>query len=591
MESKTYYVPGPDGQKIPVTVKKNKKLLPNIFKRKDNKDNKNKGLRKKIATTALILGVGAGTVLAGRSIWKHFSAPKASTSVYAKEYTTSNDLNVNNNVNNDNLSADTIVKQGLRFNPNTEESIIDKSVYLIEDAAKAGKQIDALDAVLTVVVANSNEITAGFMGKLFGEAKDQTYTYNKLVDAYLRTGMIEVENMGISKNDDLAFNVENIFANEEDYEYLANIRTLTTNFNNSKDTDEKKSISEELNKIAFDLCTYEAYDINSPASVLSMLSLDGMRIVTNTNSNYTILPNDIRDEMFGSGDYSCHTDATFTSDNGEVLQTHYSYRVNDLKLDSVKTKLDNAILAEGEITILDSIISEVKERTKDVVVADIDTIGAINETMEENRDVTYEYESSKGTTKPNYTEKEKDDHVEKNNGKDVIVSQDNTSKPSNDKTQEEAEKELEDKVADAQAEANKGASDGKYYGENGLKKPSLNGKSEIYKNAFNASYDAYKAIYDAKHSTEEDTIVDESFEATEPENNQNKPSTVTPTPTKEPIDNSNNNSNSSSDSSDEDIIIGEEFIPLDSLTAEQLKELKDTVLGDGTVYTENSKTK
>ena len=84
----------------------------------------------------------------------------------------------------------------------------------------------------------------------------------------------------------------------EDYMYLNSLRNLTMSFNLSKDESERNKIIGELNDMAVDLCTYDNLDISSPAGVFAMLSLDGMRVVTNPLET-PILHDDIRDEMFG----------------------------------------------------------------------------------------------------------------------------------------------------------------------------------------------------------------------------------------------------------------------------------------------------
>ena len=93
----------------------------------------------------------------------------------------------------------------------TAQNIVEKSIYLIEEAARCGKNLDAEDAVLTVITANIDEISNGFIGKLFSTKENQTYTYGHLVDAYLRTAMMQVENIGVAKEDDTIFNIESIF--------------------------------------------------------------------------------------------------------------------------------------------------------------------------------------------------------------------------------------------------------------------------------------------------------------------------------------------------------------------------------------------
>lgn len=564
MSQKTYTVQA-NGKTIQVPVKVNNKLKP--------KNAKKSGLGKKIATTALVLTIGAGVVIGGFHLAKHLNkTPQDQTPVSGI------------------IQVD---QQSLRFDPNSTDKLIENAVFLIEDAAKAGKEISAEDAVLYCVVANSDELKPSFIGKLFGEPKDQKYNYNHLVDAYLRVGMMNVENMALSTTDDLTLNSEEVFANGEDYTYLKNIRTLTTRFNNSTDEAEKKQIADELNAIAAELCTYEVNDISSSAGVLSMLCLDGMRLITNTNSTYTVLPNDIRDEMFGAGDYGCRKDATFVSD-GKVLQTQYSYRVNDLKLDSVEAKLERAVLEENETIVLDDIIAQIKDKTKDVVIAtEADAIDAINDKQEENRDILYEYEDTKGQNKENYTPKTDKDKTTVVNGKDVVVAPSNDTKPvTNEKTKEEAQKELEAELAKKQAEADKGAADGQYYGENGLAKPSLNGKSESYIKAFNMTYDAYKKIYDVQHSNEPDELIKEeevkinSSNVTKQEvssvtESQSKiEETKTTTETSKPAETTDNGS----------VLVSEEIVDLDDLTPEQLAELRSQLTG-GEYETSNGKSK
>lgn len=426
------------------------------------------------------------------------------------------------------------------YNPNSKRFIVDASVELIEEAAKAGKKLDAEDAVLAVIVANADEITNGFMGELFGEPINQTYTYGNLVDAYLRVMMMQVENIGVAKDSETTFNVENVFASLEDYEYLSNIRTLVDSYKNAETKEEKNEIVKKLNEIAFNLCTYETYDISSAASVAAMLSLDGMRIITN-NSNNVVLPDDIRDEMFGNGNYTCSFDATY-EENGQVFATIYSFRVNDLKLDSVKVKLENAILGQGKNVIIGEIINEVKGKTLNIVISDFDPVKEINKAREENRDVAYAYEEKPGKVKDNYSPitKEDKENIEIVDGEEVIVVPGDTiidvpeTKPeetipgetnpteSTEPTgpiygsKEEAEDALEDAVKQAEAERDKGAEDGMNDAMSGKPKRDLSGKSEHYVGAYHGSYDAWKIIYDAQHSKEEDIPVETEPEQTEP---------------------------------------------------------------------------
>jgi len=585
---KTIFYTDENGNKVPVEVNLNKDL--------SKKPKKNSKLAKKIATNALVLTIAAGVVVGICSLFKGCQNVKDTTPTTSATGPT--------------LDETDGIKGKLRFNPNSKEAIINNAVLLIEEAAKCGKELDAEDAVLATIVANSNQLSAGFMGELFGERANQTYTYGSLVDAYLRVGMMEVENIGVAKNDEVAFNIENIFASQEDYDYLYKIRELTTRYNNSTDDAEKAEITKELNQMALDLCTYEAFDISSPAGILAMLSLDGMRIVSN-NTNNPILHDDIRDEMFGNGDYACTTNATYTLGNGQVLQTQYSYRVNDLKLDNIKSKLDNAILVEGKSVILDEIIDAVKVQTKDVEKSEFDVIDEINDRREEDREVVYEYEEEPGVVKPGYTEIDEDDVVENIGGEEVIVvpaeptvpetkptepkpeetlppvtepeeeetlpivpetdPEDKKHDPKVEETEpvptpeikeeinitpepgeeiadnkEDALEALEQEAEYLQAETDKGAADGKYYGENGLDKPSFDGKSETYINAFNTSYDAWKAVYDAIHSTEEDELV--------------KVETVQTT------------------SADQTATVEE--VSLDSLSKEQLEALRNAAMGD-----------
>lgn len=509
------------GNKVPVKVKINKNL--------DKNSKKNSKLGMKVATTALVITLGVGTVLGACSLFK-----------------------TNDNNPTSSTSASTLEENfELRFDPNSKECIVENAVLLIEEAAKMGKEIDAEDAILATIVANADEINAGFMGELFGERAKQTHTYNSLVDAYLKVAMMQVENIGIAKDNEIAFNIENIFANPEDYNYLYKIRELTSRYNNSNDDLEKTEITNELNKIAFNLCTYESYDISNTAAVVAMLSLDGMRMITKNNDN-PILHDDIRDEMFGNGDYACQKDGKFTSEEGIVLPTAYSLRVSDIKLDSVKSKLDNAILEDGKTVILDELINEVQELTKDIEIADFDVTEEINKELEENRDIPYEYESAPGVVKDNYSEKTENDVVQNIGGKDVVVVPGNTTtnnntqveveskneqiennnNVTNDQTKQEeveviiptepditieenvtpkedeevidkgnveenkqqAEEELRSEWEKAQADSNQGCIDGEYYGQNGLAKPSFEGKSEYYINAFNANYDFWYSM-------------------------------------------------------------------------------------------------
>lgn len=572
---KTFTYVAPDGEQINVKCKVNNKL----GKKADSK------LKRRIAATALAISVGIGGILVACSQKKEDATQITNPTTSATNNSTE-------------PTVDNAVKEELRFNPNSKEGIIENAAYLIEEAAKDGKELDAKDAVLAVITANSNEISAGFMGQLFGERADQTYTYGHLVDAYLRVGMMQVQNIGIAKDEERAFNIENIFANPEDYNYLRTIRDLTTRFNNSTDKEEKQQITDELNKIAFDLCNSNAFDISSSAGILSMLSLDGMHIIT-ANSNNPILHDDIRDEMFGSGDYACSNDSTFTKSNGQVIQTQYSFRVNDLKLDSVKAKLDNAVLEEGKTIILNDIINEVNEKTKDVVIANFDVKEEINDKREENRDFVYEYETKPGVVKPNYSEKTEEDVVENVNGKDVIVvpkdkvkneNTTDTQKPSEDKdekdqqtpvettpipegdiadSKQEAEEKLEEKVEDAQAEADKGVADGKYDGENGLSKRSLEGKSEYYVKAYTRSYDAYKAIYDAKHSKEEDELI--KTEVVSVEETKTNPTEVETKNT--------SNTATSNDTEGTKVITKTESYDLNNLSKEELRRLMIAAVG------------
>lgn len=479
------------------------------------------------------------------------------------------------------------------YKPNSRRFIADKALELIKEAAAAGKQLDAEDAVLAVIVANSDKITNGFMGELFGDSANQTYTYGNLVDAYLRVMMMQVENIGVSKDSETTFNVENIFASLEDHKYLYNIRTLVENFKKAETKEEKNEIIKKLNEIAFNLCTYETYDISSAASVAAMLSLDGMRIITNNSSN-VVLPDDIRDEMFGNGDYACSFDAT-VKENGQVRPTIYSFRVNDLKLDSVKAKLEGAVLGSGKHIIIAEIIYQVETEAIGIIISDFDPVKEINKAREENREVTYAYEEKPGKEKDTYSPitNEDKENIKNVGDKDVIVIPGDTiipdikpeeTKPSTEgpipgettptesteptgpiyEDKKTAEDALKEKKEQAEAEANKGAEDGMNDAMSGKPKRDLSGKSEHYVGAYHGSYDAWKKIYDAQHSKEEDIPVE-----TEPEQTE-------PTTASEPVETNPTEAVEVTESTEP--VVTEPN--LDGLNTEQLEALKAVLLGN-----------
>ena len=510
MEKMTVYYIDANGNRIPVNIKVNKKLT------KKN----NTRIKAAVAATALVLSIGSGIVLSGCLKSDNF-----------------------NPVNNTPISESEI-KEELRFNPNTKESIIEKAVLLIKEAARCGKELDAEDATLAVIAANSNELSLGFMGELFGERANQTYTYDMIADAYLKACLIQLETVGVTKNDTIEFNIENVFASNEDYEYLTTLRALTRKFNNSTDEKERNEIINELNTIALDLCTFETLDISSSAGVLAMLSLDGMRIVTN-NMDTPILHDDIRDEMFGNNAYSC--------EDVNVLPTSYSNRVSDLKLDSIKTKLENAVLSSGKTVILNDIINAVKEQTKDVKISDFDAAAEINKLL--NNNVNNKNNSNtpapskptqggKGSNsddsskdkdevqEPEIPEPEKDPdapvitptiqnpEVTTPTEPDISVEENVTPEPGEEilDNKEEAEEELEDEWQKAQNDSNQGSVDGMNYGLAGASVPSLSGKSDYYVNAFMASYNVYYQVYlDAKEQQQQLENEQSIVENTEPQ--------------------------------------------------------------------------
>lgn len=592
MEKMTIYMTDPTtGTKIPVEVKVNK----NLNTKKQEKRVSNSKLRRTLAATGIVLMIGTG-VLSGCTLFNQNKVEKTS------ENNTSISQTVESNQ----------VKEESRFDVNTKENVIDNAVFLIEEAARCGKELDAEDAVLAAIAANSNDLTLGFMGELFGEREQQTYTYNMITDAYLKACLIQLQTVGVAKSNYIAFNMENIFASNEDYEYLNNLRTLTTRFNTSVDENEKNQIITELNEIALDLCTYNTLDISSPASVLAMLSLDGMRIVTN-NMETPILHNDIRDEMFGNNTYSCK--------DANVLPTAYSNRVSDLKLDNLKAKLDGAVLAEGKTPILNDIIMEVKERTKDVQISNFDAAAAINkilnsgyvdaptikdtnnqigsntptgsttskeETKVEDSKIEVEVEPEVEIPAPEVTPDtpvitptitnpevttptEPEISVEENvtpEPDDVVIDTGNV-----EQNKQEAEEQVKSEWEIAQADSNQGSIDGMNYGLAGSPKPSFEGKSQYYINAFNASYDVYYQVYiDAK--AQEDQFAQESntAEAVQTEEQVTSETTV-----------------------QEDVIVSEEVetttedYDLDSLSTEQLNALRDAALGAVTNSNENGK--
>jgi len=565
---RTIYYTDPQGNRVPVTVNINSKL--DKKQKKDKKNKKDSKLRRKIAATALVLTIGVGAVVTACSVFKGNDE--------TKNFNPSTDTTISNKDDSDNFDL------SLRFNPNSKEGIVDSAVFLIEEAARGGKELDAEDAVLAAIAANSDEINAGFMGELFGERANQTYTYSSIVDAYLRVCMIQNENVGVTKSSERAFNIEDVFANAEDYSFLCNIRDLVTQFNNSTDKQERAKITEQLNQIATDLCDYDVYDISSSAGIVSMLTLDGMRIVTNTSDN-PILHDDIRDEMFGNGDYACKTEATYVSEEGISLQTAYSNRVADLKLDSLKSKLENAVLVEGKTVILDEIISQVKEKTKDVKISDFDPVAEINAILEKNRTVPYEYENAPGDDKENYSPVTPEDDIQNIGGEDVIVIPGNSeeeeieptvpqpTEPKKDEPEisieenvtpeedeeiednrEDAEEELVDEWEKAQADSNQGSIDGEKYGKNGWAKPSFAGKSEYYINAFNATYDFWYNEFQKRQAANETTSP--TVDAVSPVSEENVNPTEIPEAT---TDNS---------------------LDLSNLSVDELNELKNAALGE-----------
>ena len=525
MEKTTIYMTTSTGEKIPVEVKLNKKLKTKKEDKKAKTKNNSK-LRKALATTAVVLMIGTGVAkLAGCAVLdnnKENTKSTADTSISQMQEGNSTETTIEKTTENEE------VKEELRFNPNSKESVIENAVFLIEEAARCGKKLDAEDAVLAAITANSNDLTLGFMGELFGESAEQTYTYNMITDAYLKTCLIQLETVGVTKSNDIAFNMENVFASNEDYEYLNNLRNLIYKFNNSTDENEKNQIITELNELALNLTTYENLDISSPAGVLAMLSLDGMRVVTNPLTT-PVLPDDIRDEMFGNEGYSCEDD--------EMLLTAYSNRVSDLKLDNLKAKLSSAVLSEGKTPILNDIIMEVKEQTKDVQISDFDAVAEINKILNSYIKTEYTYippastsvtepiiESVITPTNPPTFQEEVPEipapTIDENSTivieptisnpevtvpttPDITITENVTPEPDEvvidtgnvETNKEQAIEQVQDEWQIAQEHSNLGAADGMAYALAGNAKPSFEGQSEYYINAFNASYDVYYQIY------------------------------------------------------------------------------------------------
>ena len=557
-------------------------------------ENNNSKIVKTVCATTLVIAIGVGTAVGLKSC-SFFKGDKKDKAPSKPTTTSSAGLEAGTETKQ--------VKEGFRFDPNSKQSVIDNAVFLIEEAARCGKELDAEDAVLATIVANSNELNLGFVGQLFGEPEQQTYTYGSIIDAYLRTCIIQSETVGIAKDDTLAFNMENTFSSNEDYNFLCNLRELTTRYNNAKTEEEKSEITNELNTIAADLCGYDVYDISSPAGIIAMLTLDGMRTVTITNDN-PILHDDIRDEMFGNGDYLCQTEGTYTNEEGLSRQTAYSNRVSDLKLDTLKNKLDDAILGEGKTIILPEIIAEVETLTANVEIADINLADKINEIAEENRTITYEYEEEPGVEKDGWSKKNPDDEVKVVDGEEVVVvpgdkkpsKPSNPSKPSTpsqpaptesptaptapiikeednvkpkpgenvEPDKEDAEEELENEWEKAQKDSEQGGKDGKADGQAGKKKRSLSGKSEYYINAYNTNYDFYYNLYlDAQQSAKEQASETKKIEETTPKTEEKKVEEVKV----------------------EETTVAE--VSLDNLSKEQLNELKAAALGDETSLNED----
>lgn len=607
MEKATIYMTTSTGEKIPVEVKLNKNLKTKKEDKKAKTKNNSK-LRKALATTAVVLMIGTGVAkLAGCAVLNNEQENTKATSD-----TSVSQIQEDNTETKETILPVEEVKEELRFNPNSKESVIENAVFLIEEAARCGKELDAEDAVLAVIAANSNDLTLGFMGELFGESAEQTYTYNMITDAYLKTCLIQLETVGVTKSNDIAFNMENVFATNEDYDYLNNLRSLIFKFNNSTDENEKAQIITELNELAFNLTTYDNLDISSPAGVFAMLSLDGMRLVTNPMAT-PILPDDIRDEMFGNEGYSCEDE--------QMLLTAYSNRVSDLKLDNLKAKLSGAVLAEGKTPILNDIIMEVKEQTKDVQISDFDAMAEINKILNSYIREEYVYvptettpvatetvteattEATTETTVETTTESttEKEDEAEETiateapteKEEDVVIDvtiinpevttptepeieieENVTPEPGEEvidtgdveENKEEAVEQVEEDWQKAQEESNLGAADGMAYGLAGSPKPSFAGKSEYYINAFNASYDVYYQIYlDAKAQQEEF-----EKEAEEIENSITNETATESTTVETEV---------TTQSETEVVETTTETYDLDNLSVEELNALRDAALG------------
>jgi len=602
MEKMTIYMSTPTGEKIPVEVKVNKNLT-NKKQEKKSKQVNNSKLRKALATAGVVIMLGSGA-LSGCQLF---------TNNKTDDYTSSISQTKDENFNNSDFEKED-VKEGLRFNPNSKEGIIEQAVFLIEEAARCGKELDPEDAVLAVIAANSGELSLGFMGELFGEQANQVYTYDMITDSYLKACLIQVETVGVSKNDNIAFNIENVFASDEDYNYLNTMRELTIKFNNSTSEAERNQIISELNQMALKLCTYDSLDISSPAGVLAMLSLDGMRIVTNPLDT-PILHDDIRDEMFGNHMYSCK--------DSNVLPTAYSNRVSDLKLDNLKSKLKGAVLAEGKTVILDEIISLVAEQTKDVQISDFDAAAEINKILNsyiKEAPIVKPNPENNVPTKPsdNVTpEKPKEEQKTGNldvtepeipspeidpeapvikptiivpetpmpDKPDIKVEENVTPEPDEevidtgdvDKNKEEAEEELISEWEKAQEDSAKGSADGKRYGLAGSGKPSFAGKSQYYINAFNASYDVYYQVYlDAKEQEEQFAKEQEEAAKIEEKETINEESVETETV----IENT--------ETIEEAKTI--DTYDLDNLSVDELNALRDAALGAVIESTEESKT-
>lgn len=393
--------------------------------------------------------------------------------------------------------VETIEVEDETFEANSEKEMTERVSNFIIDMKREGYDISYVDGASFYIYANGSQLSEDFISELhFSQLTEEemTKSVNKVAN-YLKEAYM----------DNRPIDVTSMFSDPKDVELLNIVLGLSKDW----DTQDKKEVTARFNEFVEKTYNSNEYtEYNSYANVLAITLLRG-QLEKTVNSGYTIISKDMQDRLWGT-EVNCFT---VDKNGNQVLNGNdiYSREYRTVK-ESITNKLSNAnydYSIKEEDTLGYRILLNVAKNVKNSGV-ELGKRVNVQEIRDKNNNIN---KTTTQTTKPSSNSSSKNTTTNKN----TTTETPRAEKPVEEQKQEiqeEIKQEAEEKKEEIKEEANlwqtgydKGFADG-------VAGASKNGShsNKSYTEGYNRGYAEGYAIYEMTLETEEEVVVEETYE-------------------------------------------------------------------------------